>query len=83
MAASARPTSPPASAPAQAPAGNRGEQLLAEAKALYASGNFRAAREMAGQAKAGNFGVDAQADELIAQIGIAEQGGALASTRRP
>ncbi len=67
-----------APAPAQAPAGNRGEQLLAEAKALYASGNFAGAREMAAQAKAGNFGVDAQADELIAQIGIAEQGGALA-----
>ena len=33
---------------------------------------------MAGQAKAGSFGVDAQADELIAQIGLAEQGGALA-----
>ena len=40
---------PPAEAPA--PPGNRGEQLLAEAKALYASGNFRAARDMAGQAK--------------------------------
>ncbi|HLH28528.1 MAG TPA: tetratricopeptide repeat protein, partial [Acidimicrobiales bacterium] len=69
---------PAAAAPAQPAPGNRGEQLLAEAKALYASGNFRAAREMAGQAKAGKFGVDAQADELIAQIGMAEQGGALA-----
>ncbi len=64
-------------APSPAPAGNRGEQLLAEAKALYASGNFQAARDMAGQAKAGNFGVEAQADDLIAQVGIAEQGGAL------
>ncbi len=37
-----------------------------------------AAREVAGQAKATRLGVDAQADELIAQIGLAEQGGALA-----
>ena len=29
------------------------------------------------EAKAGKFGVDAQADELLAQIGLAEQGGAL------
>ncbi len=71
------PAPPAEPAPLQAP-GNRGEQLLAEAKALYAGGNFRAAREVAGQAKATRLGVDAQADELIAQIGLAEQGGALA-----
>ena len=34
--------------------------------------------QLADQAKAGKFGVDAQADELIAQIALAEQGGALA-----
>ncbi len=32
---------------------------------------------MANEAKAGKFGVEAQADELIAQIALAEQGGAL------
>ena len=32
---------------------------------------------MAEEAKAGKFGVDAQADELLAQIALAEQGGAL------
>ena len=72
------PAAQPTAAPTAAPAGNRGEQLIAEAKALFASGNFRAAREIAGQAKTANTGVDSQADELIAQIGLAEQGGALA-----
>ena len=56
---------------------NRGEQLLTEAKALFTSGNYPAARQMADQAKAGNFGVEAQAEELLAQVALAEQGGAL------
>ncbi len=72
------PAAEAAQQPAPAPAGNRGEQLIAEARALYASGNYPAAREIAGRAKAGQLGVDAQADELIAQIGLAQQGGALA-----
>ena len=68
---------PEAQAAARPAPGNRGEQLLAEAKALYTNGNYPAARQLANEAKAGKFGVDAQADELIAQIGMAEQGGAL------
>ncbi|HMB08459.1 MAG TPA: hypothetical protein VKP69_32600, partial [Isosphaeraceae bacterium] len=62
---------------AQAPAPSRGEQLIAEAKALYAHGNFPAAKEMAAKAKATQQGVDAQADELLAQVAQAEQAGAL------
>jgi type II secretory pathway component GspD/PulD (secretin) len=68
---------PEASAPAPAAPANRGEQLITEAKALFTSGNYPAARQMAEEAKAGNFGVSNQADELLAQIGLAEQGGAL------
>ena len=56
---------------------NRGEVLLSEAKELYKNGNYQAAKQLANEAKAGKFGVEAQADELIAQIALAEQGGAL------
>ena len=70
------PTPKPRPRAATPPAG-KGQQLLAEAKALYTSGNYPAARQMAEEAKAGKLGVDAQADELLAQIGLAEQGGAL------
>ena len=58
-------------------AGNRGEQLLIEANALYKGGNYAAAKQLAEQAKAGGFGVEAKAEEMIAQIGLQEQGGAL------
>ena len=51
--------------------------MLSEAKELYKNGNYRAAKQIANEAKAGKFGVEAQADELIAQIALAEQGGAL------
>jgi type II secretory pathway component GspD/PulD (secretin)/uncharacterized protein YigA (DUF484 family) len=51
--------------------------MLAEAKALYTSGNYPAARQMAEHTKAAKLGVENQADELLAQIGLAEQGGAL------
>ncbi len=51
--------------------------MLASARALYTSGNYPAARQMAEQAKAAHLGVDGQADELLAQIGLVEQGGAL------
>ena len=51
--------------------------MLASARALYTSGNYPAARQMAEDAEAGQFGVDDQANELLAQIGLAEQGGAL------
>ena len=69
-----QPPAPP-EAP-QSPAG-KGQQMLALARALYTSGNYPAARQMAEDAKAGQLGVDGQADELLAQIGLAEQGGAL------
>jgi type II secretory pathway component GspD/PulD (secretin) len=56
---------------------NRGEQLLSGARELYKSGNYQAARQLANEAKAGKFGVEAQSDELLAQIAMTEQGGAL------
>ena len=46
-------------------------------KELYKNGNYQASKQLANEAKAGKFGVEAQADELIAQIALAEQGGAL------
>jgi len=52
-------------------------QLLGEAQALFKNGNYQAAKQLAVEAKDGKFGVDAQADELIAQSKLAEQGGAL------
>ena len=58
-------------------AANRGEVLLSEAKELYKNANYRASKQIANAAKAGKFGVDAQADELLAQIALAEQAGAL------
>ena len=71
------PTAAPTARLRPRPPRQPGQQLLAEAKALYTSGNYPAARQLAEEAKAGKFGVDAQADELLAQIGLAEQGGAL------
>ena len=53
---------------------NRGGALLAEARKLYASGNYQAAKQLANEAKTGKFGVDVQADELLAQIALTEQG---------
>jgi type II secretory pathway component GspD/PulD (secretin) len=67
----------PASAKPAAAEPNRGEQLLSEAKALFTNGNYPAAKQLAAEAKAGKFGVDAQADEMLAQIALTEQGGAL------
>jgi type II secretory pathway component GspD/PulD (secretin) len=55
----------------------RGQQLLREAKALYTSGNYPAARQMAEEAGQADPSVQDEADELLAQIGLAEQGGAL------
>ncbi len=73
------PVAAPAALSAEAPpAGNKGEELLGQSKVLFSGGNYAAAREMAAQAKAGGFGVDAQADEMLAQIALSEQGGALA-----
>jgi type II secretory pathway component GspD/PulD (secretin) len=60
------------------PPGNKGEELLAQARALFSSGNYPAAREKVAEAKAGKYGVDAQADEIMSQIALSEQGGALA-----
>src|SRR5208282_3274294 len=50
----------PAPAPpeaTQSPAG-KGQQMLASARALYTSGNYPAARQMAEEAKSGHLGVD-------------------------
>jgi len=58
--------------------GNKGVELLSQAKSLIVSGNYPAAREKANEAKVGGYGLDAQADEMLAQIALSEQGGALA-----
>ncbi len=67
----------PADPAAPAPAADRGAELLAEAKALFAQGKYPIAKKMADDAKVAHNGVDPQADELIAAIALAEQGGAL------
>ena len=56
---------------------NRGAKLARRSPGTFKNGNYPAAKQLANEAKAGKFGVDAQADELIAQIELAEQGGAL------
>ena len=48
------------------PVSNRGDILLTEAKELYKNGNYQASKQIANEAKSGKFGVEAQADELIA-----------------
>ncbi|MFM7317665.1 MAG: type II secretory pathway, component PulD [bacterium] len=62
----------------EAKAANAGDQLLDQAKAMLASGNFEAAKAAAEKAKAGGFGVEAQADDMIAQIALAAQNGSVA-----
>src|SRR5262249_41652630 len=62
-AVAAAPPVGPLPAPDASPGTNRGEQLLAEARALYAGGNYAGARQMATEARTGQHGVDAQADE--------------------
>jgi type II secretory pathway component GspD/PulD (secretin)/tetratricopeptide (TPR) repeat protein len=64
-------------APAGAPAAGDGAGMLAQAQALLAAGSFAEAKALAEQARAGGLGVDAQANDLIAQIALAQQGGAL------
>jgi type II secretory pathway component GspD/PulD (secretin) len=71
------PVAMPAPAPVPAPPSNRGDELLSQAKALYSQGNYPAAKKLAGEAKKGKFGVDAQAEEMLAAIALSEQGGAL------
>lgn len=56
---------------------NPGEMLLEQARSLLASGNFEAAQATAEKAKAGNHGVEAQAEDLLAQIGLAAQNGSI------
>ena len=70
---------PDASAPTAGPATptNPGVQLLEQARALAVAGNFAAAKQAAVQARNGGFGVEAQADEALAQIGLVEQAGSL------
>jgi type II secretory pathway component GspD/PulD (secretin) len=71
------PVAAPQPTVAPVPPAARGEQLLAEARTLYAGGNYAGARQMVMEAKASQTGVEAQADELLAQVALAEQGGAL------
>ena len=67
----------PASLLAAKPAANRGVQLLAKPRPCSRTATTRQPSSSQLQAKEGKFGVDAQADELIAQAKLAEQGGAL------
>ncbi len=57
---------------------NPGEMLLEQARGLMAAGNFEAARLAAEKAKSGNHGVEAQAEDVLAQIGLAAQNGSIA-----
>ncbi len=70
-------TAPQPGAPAPPAPISRGEQMIAEVKTLYGSGNYLAARQVAEQARKSNLGVESQADEMLSQIALAEQGGAL------
>ncbi|MEO6809983.1 MAG: type II secretory pathway, component PulD, partial [Isosphaeraceae bacterium] len=54
-----------------------GESLLEQAKGLLASGNYPAAKQSAVQARDGGFGVEAKANDLLGQIALTEQAGAL------
>lgn len=67
---------PIGSEPAAATA-NEGETLLEQAAALLAAGNPVQARQAAERAKAGGYGVEARADEMISRIALSQQGGAL------
>jgi len=71
-----------AAAPAADPLGadpeSHGAKLLEEARALYNGGNYAAAKQTAEEAKAGGFGLDQQANEVLTQVALAEQGAALA-----
>jgi type II secretory pathway component GspD/PulD (secretin) len=66
----------PAPQPAAEPA-NEGDVLLQQASTLMSAGNFDQAQQFAQQAKNGGYGVEAKADDLLAQIALAQQGGAL------
>lgn len=64
--------------PAPAPvATNEGQTLLDQSAALMAAGNMEQARQTAERARQGGYGVEARADETIAQIALSQQGGAL------
>ena len=60
------------------PSDNQGVALLTEAQAFFVGGNYPAAREKVTAAKSGGFGVELQADEMLAQINLAEQASNLA-----
>ncbi len=70
------PNEAPAPAPAP-PSANPGALMIGQARGLMIKGNYAEAREVVAKAKAGGFGVEAQADELAAQITQSEQAGAL------
>ncbi len=57
--------------------GNPGELMLQQAQMLMAAGNFTEARQVAEQARRGGFNVEAEAEDLISQIALTEQTGAL------
>jgi type II secretory pathway component GspD/PulD (secretin) len=63
--------------PVEQPAANPGEVVLSQARELMVAGNYAAARRRANEAKQSQTGVEAPAEELLAQIGLAEQAGAL------
>ena len=79
VAALPAPDQPQADAPARPGPGPRQPRRATARRGqdLYKAGNYPAARQLADQAKAGKLGVDAQADDLLSQIALAEQGGAL------
>ncbi|HWE39355.1 MAG TPA: hypothetical protein VG406_22585, partial [Isosphaeraceae bacterium] len=64
-------------APVEQPVQNPGEVILSQARELMVAGNYSAARQRAAEARMSQTGVEAPAEELIAQIALAEQAGAL------
>ena len=68
---------PPVSSDAPGDSG-QGISLLTEAQAFFTSGNYPAAREKVNAARSGGYGVELQADEMLAQINLAEQASNLA-----
>jgi hypothetical protein len=63
--------------PAEQPEQNPGEVILSQARDLMVAGNYSAARKRATEAQMSQTGVEAPAEELLSQIALAEQAGAL------
>lgn len=77
-AAPAADPNPPGLAMMPGQATSPGEQFLGQARALFETGNFPAARELANRARQGGYGVETQADDLLTQINTKQQAAALA-----